>query len=182
MSVESSTVTTKSIRTALGIGGLLALILGILILVWPGKTAMVVAAMIAVYAIITGIAYVVISFRAKSKGGFARVGHFLLGLLFLVAGIFAFVNLGATTVWLAAMLGIMVGIMWIVEGVVALSTLSDAPSKVVTAIFAVLSIIAGLMLVFSPYYIVALWWMLGISFVVLGILQIFRALRFGRSR
>ena len=32
---------TNGIRTALGVGGVLSLILGILILVWPGKTAMV---------------------------------------------------------------------------------------------------------------------------------------------
>ena len=34
----------NGIRTALGIGGVLSVIVGILILAWPGKTAMVVTA------------------------------------------------------------------------------------------------------------------------------------------
>lgn len=182
MSNDAAMTTTKSIRIALGIGGLLALILGILILFWPKELASALTAMIAIYAIITGIAYAVISFRSKSKGAFARIGHFLLGLLFIIAGVFAFVNLGMTTAWLAMMIGIMVGIMWLVEGVVALSTLSDSPSKAVSAIFAVLSIIAGIMLVFSPLYVIALWWMLGISFVILGLVQIVRAFKFGRNK
>lgn len=182
MSATLSSSSTKSIRWALRIGGLLAVIVGVLILVWPGRTAMVVAAMIAVYAILSGIAYVFAAFRAKEETtGLARIGHLLLGLLFVAAGVVAFFNLTATTVWLAVMLGIMVGIMWIVEGVVALTTVSHAPSKAVTIIFAILSIIAGLLMVFSPFYVIALWWMLGISFVVLGLVQLFRSFKFGNA-
>ena len=86
----------------------------------------------------------------------------LLGILFIIAGIVAFLNLGAATAWLAVFLGILVGILWIVEGIVALSTLGDAASKGWTVFFAIISIIAGIVLLFSPIWGAAvLWWLLG---------------------
>ncbi len=172
----------NGIRTALGVGGVLAVIVGILILVWPAKTAMVVTAIIAIYAIAAGLVYAGLGIFSKQKGGWARVGHILLGVLFIIAGIVALFNLGATTTWLAVFLGILVGIMWIVEGIVSLSTLGDAASKAWTIFFAILSIIAGIILLFSPVWGVAvLWWLLGIALIVLGILNIIRAFRFGKS-
>ena len=168
----------NGVRTALGIGGVLAVIVGILILVWPGKTAMVVTAIIAIYAIAAGLVYAGLGIFSKTKGGWARAGHIVLGVLFIIAGVVAFLNLGATTAWLAIFLGILVGIMWIVEGIVSLSTLGDAASKTWTIIFAIISIIAGVVLLFSPLYIVALWWLLGISLIVLGIVNVIRAFTF----
>jgi uncharacterized membrane protein HdeD (DUF308 family) len=120
---------TNGIRTALGLGGALSVILGIVILVWPGKTAMVVTAIIAIYAIVAGLVYAGMGIFATGKGGWSRVGHVLLGVLYVVAGIVAFSNLGLAALSLAVFLGILVGIMWVIEGVVALSTLDLAPSR-----------------------------------------------------
>ncbi len=175
--VERSAV--NGIRTALGIGGIIALIVGILILVWPGKTAMVVTAIIAIYAIAGGLVYAGLGIFTRSMGGWARVGHIVLGVLFIIAGIIAFVNLADTTGWFAVFLGILVGIMWIVEGVVSLTTVAGAASKGWSIFFAVISILAGITLLFSPLFGAAvLWWLLGIALVVLGIMQILRAFTF----
>lgn len=171
----------NAIRIALGIGGVLALITGIVILVWPGRSAMVVAAIVAIYAIATGLAYAGLGIFSKTKGGWSRIGHILLGVLFIVSGIVAFANLGATAVWLAVFLGVLVGVMWIVEGVVSLSTLGQATTKVWTVVFATISIIAGITLVTSPLWGAGvLFLMLGISAIVLGIAQIIRAFTFGK--
>ncbi|HWM17117.1 MAG TPA: DUF308 domain-containing protein [Microbacterium sp.] len=183
MSTESAAEKSavNGIRTALGIGGVLAVIVGILILAWPGKTAMVVTAIIAIYAIAAGLVYAGLGIFSKTKGGWARIGHIVLGILFIIAGVVAFLNLGAATEWLALFLGILVGILWIVEGIVALSTLGDAASKGWTVFFAIVSIIAGIVLLFSPLWgAVVLWWLLGISLIVLGIIQIVRAFTFGK--
>lgn len=181
MSTESAAEKSvvNGVRTALGIGGVLAVIVGILILAWPGKTAMVVTAIIAIYAIAAGLVYAGLGIFSKSKGGWARVGHIALGILFIIAGVVAFLNLGATAAWLALFLGILVGTMWIVEGIVSLSTLGDAASKGWTIFFAIVSIIAGIVLLFSPLWgAVVLWWLLGISLIVLGIIQVVRAFTF----
>lgn len=172
---------TNGIRTALGISGVLSIILGTLILVWPGKTAMVVTAIIAIYAIAAGLVYAGLGIFSAGKDGWSRIGHILLGVLFVISGIVAFMNLGATTAWLAIFLGILVGIMWIVEGVVALSTLSVAPSKGWTVFFAIISIVAGITLLFSPLWgALVLWWLLGIAALVMGVIQVFRAFSFGK--
>jgi uncharacterized membrane protein HdeD (DUF308 family) len=172
----------NGIRTAFGVGGVIALIVGILILVWPAKTAAVVTAIIAIYAIAGGLVYAGLGIFSKSMGGWSRVGHIVLGILFIIAGVIAFLNLGATTVWLAVFLGILVGIMWIVEGIVALTALGGSRSKGWSIFFAIISIIAGIVLLFSPFWGAAvLWWLLGISLVVLGIIQIVRAFTFSNA-
>lgn len=172
---------TNGIRTALGLGGALSVILGIVILIWPGKTAMVVTAIIAIYAIVAGLVYAGMGIFATGKGGWSRVGHVLLGVLYVVAGIVAFSNLGLAALSLAVFLGILVGIMWVIEGVVALSTLDLAPSRGWTIFYAIISIIAGITLLFSPLWgAVVLWWLIGISAVVMGIVQIGRAFSFGK--
>ncbi len=179
-SLEKSAV--NGIRTALGVGGVLAVIVGILILAWPGKTAMFVTVIIAVYAIAAGLVYAGLGIFSKTKGGWARVGHILLGLLFIIAGIVMLLNLQSATGWFAVVFGILVGIMWIVEGIVSLSTLGDAGSKGWTIFFAIISIIAGVLVLFSPLWgAVVLWWLLGIALIVLGIINIVRAFTFGKG-
>lgn len=181
MSAESPAAKTavNGIRTAFGVGGLVALIVGIIILIWPGHAAVALTAVIAAYAIVGGLVYAGLGIFSKSMGGWARVGHIILGILFIIAGIIAFTELAQTAVWLAVFIGILVGIMWIVEGVVALTALGTSTSRGWSLFFAILSIIAGIILLFSPLWgAIVLWWLLGISLVVLGIIQMIRAFTF----
>jgi uncharacterized membrane protein HdeD (DUF308 family) len=178
MSTESSAERSaiNGIRTALGIGGILAIIAGLFIIFQPANAAFVVTVVIAIYAIAAGLVYAGLGIFSKQKGGWARVGHIALGILFIVAGIIALVNLQQATAWLAVFVAILVGIMWLVEGIVALSTLGDARSKVWSIIFAIISIIAGLYLLFNALAgAIVLWWILGIALVVLGIINVVRA-------
>ena len=80
----------NGIRTALGLGGLIALIVGIIILAWPGHAAVALTAVVAAYAIVGGLVYAGLGIFSKSMGGWARVGHIVLGVLFVIAGIIAF--------------------------------------------------------------------------------------------
>jgi uncharacterized membrane protein HdeD (DUF308 family) len=181
MSAETSARSTavNGIRTALGVGGVIALIVGIIILVWPGHAAVALTAVIAAYAIVAGLVYAGLGIFSKTMGGWSRVGHIILGIVFVIAGIIAFTELAIAAAWLALFIGVLVGIMWIVEGVVALTTLGSATSKGWSLFFAILSIIAGIILLFSPLWgAIVLWWLMGISLVVLGIIQIVRAFTF----
>lgn len=178
-SIEKSAV--GAIRTALGLYGLIALVVGVLILVWPGKTAAVVTAIIAIYAVLGGIAYAALGVFSDLKRGWARIGAIVLGGLFVLAGFLALLNLGASTAWLATFIAIVVGILWVIEGIVALTTLDRSRSRGWSIFFAIVSVLAGLVLIFSPLSIVTLWWLLGIFLVVIGALQIVRAFAFGRG-
>ena len=170
------------IRTALIISGALTALVGLLILIWPGRTAMVVVALVAIYTILAGLVYAGIGIFSEHRGGWSRAGHLLLGVLFVLAGVFAFINLPAATAGFGVFVGVLVGALWIMEGVVALSTLGDSPSKLWTAFYGILSILAGIVLLFAPMWGAAvIWLMIGVGAIVLGVLQLVRAATFGRS-
>lgn len=172
----------KSIRVALAISGAIALIAGIVLLVWPGKTLVLVTGIIASYLVIAGIVYVGLGLFSGKKGGWARAGHIVLGLLYIVAGVIGFLNLQQTAATLALITVIFIGVSWIVDGVVSLTLLHKDGSRAWTIIYAIFSIVAGLIVIFSPLLAaIALWWILGITLVVLGVIQIVRAITLGRD-
>ena len=171
---------SDGVRTAIGVGGLIAVVLGLLIIFFPlksGEVALqIVAANIAAYALVVGVVYIGSSIFSRTLGGWARTGHILLGLLYIVGGIIMMVNLGATAVVLAIFLSVTVGILWLFEGVLALTMLKQSSNKVWTVIYAIVSIVAGVVLLFSPFMgAITLWLLLGISMVVLGVVQVVRA-------
>ncbi len=170
-----------AVRVALGVSGAISLVVGILILVWPGRTAEVAVGIVAVYAIAAGLVYAAMGIFSRSLHAWGRIGHILLGVLFVVAGIFALLNLTAATASFALVVGLLIGILWIVEGVVALSALGAAGSRGWTIFFAIVSILAGIVLLFSPLYVGLLWLFVGASLLVLGVFQIVRAFTFGRG-
>lgn len=99
--------------------------------------------------------------------------------MFLAAGILAFTDLDNSTVLLASFVAIMIGIVWVAEGVVALTTLSRSPNRLVSGGYAVLCVIAGVLVLFGPFTFASiLWLILGISLMVLGAIQALRAFSF----
>lgn len=172
----------NSVRTALGVSGAVALIIGIIIVFWPRTAAAGLTVLLAISLLVSGIAYLSVGIFAKGIGGGARALDIVFGVLLIVAAIIAFANLAGTAAFLAVFLGILVGIAWIVEGAVALAQLGDAPSRGWGVFFGILSIVAGIVLLFSPLWgIVVLFLLAGISLIVLGIVQLVRAFTFGRG-
>lgn len=166
----------KGARLALLIGGLIAVAFGIAVLAWPTKTAVALTGVIALYAVIAGIVYVAIGIIATPLGTGGRIGHALLGVLYIIAGIYAFSSLKESAAFLGVFLTVLVGVMWIIEGFTALFALGQADSTFLTIVFAIVSVLAGFSLVSAPVWGAGfLWWFLGISLVVLGILNVIRA-------
>ncbi|UOR01672.1 DUF308 domain-containing protein [Leucobacter allii] len=170
------------LRIALGVGGLIAVVLGLLIMFFPVKSGAVamqlVAAVMSAYALVVGAVYIGTSIFSKTLGGWARTGHILLGVLYLVGGIVMLVNLGATAAVLTLFLSFTVGALWIFEAVVAFSLVKTSRNKAWTVISGIISLLAGLALLLSPLLgAVTLWLLLGVSMVVLGAVQVVRALR-----
>ena len=179
-SLTKSTVNT--VRVALGLSGVVALLIGILIVFWPNKAAAAITVLLAIYLLIAGLAYVGIGIFAKGISGGARAIDIILGVLFVVGAIVAFANIATAAATLAILIGLLVGIAWIIEGVVTLVQVGDAPSRAWAIFFAIISIIAGITLLFSPLWgAVLLFVLAGIALIVLGIVQIVRAFTFGRG-
>ncbi|AYG02321.1 DUF308 domain-containing protein [Gryllotalpicola protaetiae] len=179
---EQARSLSGSLRTGLAVSGAVSAVIGILILVWPGHTAAVVTAVIAAWAVVGGIIYVALGLFAAALSGWAKAGHIILGALFIIGGIIAFTRLGAATTALFIFVGVLVGILWVIQGIAALATLGSARFKVPTLLFALLSIVVGIILLFSPLYSVVLWLWLGIALLVLGVLQIVRAITWTNRR
>jgi len=170
-----------AVRTALGVSGALSLVIGLLVLLWPDRTAQVLVGIVSIYVIIAGLVNIGIGLFWRS--GWTRIGYIVLGVLFIVAGIFSFANLAETTAWFGIFIGTLVGILWIIEGVVSLTTVGhNSKARAWTIFFAIVSILAGVVLLFSPLLgAVTLLLLIGISLVILGVFQIVRAIQFGKA-
>lgn len=161
--------------------GAVLLIIGVLILVWPGHTAKAITALLAIGVLFTAIGNAAIALTPGLPGR-ARVLAAIVAILFAWAGIWALFNLGSTTVGLAFVVGLFIGISWIIDGITTLVTLGDAPSRVWAAIYGIISIVAGAILLIGPITgATIIWLILGITLVVMGILQIVRGMRFGNQ-
>lgn len=172
----------NSVRIALGISGVVALVIGVVMTFWPDKAAAVIAILLGVYFVIAGLAYLGIGIFSKGISGGARAIDIILGIVLLVGGIFALANISGTTQFLVVFLGLLIGIVWIIEGIVTLVQVGDAPSRGWAIFYGILGVIAGIVLLFAPVWgIVVLFIITGISLIILGIVQIVRAFTFGRG-
>ncbi|MBO1901467.1 DUF308 domain-containing protein [Leucobacter weissii] len=168
------------VRVFLGISGLISLVLGILILANPVKTGaglvLIVTVLLAIYLVGVGVIYLGSGIFSKSLEGWPRIGTILLGLLYIVGGIIIFANVSASATVFAVFLSVLIGVLWIIEGVFVFTTLKTSGHRVLTVVYGVISIIAGLVLIFSPLLgAVTLWLLIGISLIVLGAVQVVRA-------
>lgn len=165
----------KGVRTGLIVSGVLTALIGVFMLVWPEKTALVFTYVLGAYAIIAGIVYFGLSFIG-GLSGWARVGHILVGIVFFAAGLTAFLNPAPSAIAFAAVVIIMLGIVWIMEGIAALSALSVSVSKGWTIFYAIVSILGGIALFIAPLWFAPILWLwIAIALIVLGIVQIVRA-------
>ncbi|MEV1129634.1 DUF308 domain-containing protein [Agromyces sp. NPDC049794] len=184
-SLDSANLSKSSIntvRTALGVSGAAALIIGLLITFWPKGSAIALTVMVGIYFLIAGIAYLGLGIFSKGITGGARALDIILGVLFIISGIIVLVSPTESAIILGIFLGVFVGILWIIEGVVALAQSSDSPSKGWAIFFGILSVVAGITLLFSPLWgAVVLFIITGIALIILGIMQIVRAFTFGRG-
>jgi uncharacterized membrane protein HdeD (DUF308 family) len=94
----------KSASTSLILLGVLAIIVGILALAWPGVTVFTLVVLFAVYAFIDAGLQAMYAFSSGTAG--PVFGHLLLGLIDLAAGVVALVWPGPTALVLVLIVGI----------------------------------------------------------------------------
>jgi uncharacterized membrane protein HdeD (DUF308 family) len=98
--------------------GVLAAIMGIVVLAWPAATSLAVLYIIAFWAIITGVADIAGAFMKGHTGG-QRVWLLVVGLLGIVVGIIFLVNPGSgilALLWLAGIYLVVLGVLRIIAG------------------------------------------------------------------
>jgi len=157
--------------------GVVTLILGIIVAFKPGGSLNVVAVLLGVLALISGIFQLV---RVFDRAEPHRVWLGISGFVFVVVGVVLIRHLHLTV----ALIGLLVGITWIVQGVAALiAAFSGAREGAVWwGVFGAISLIAGIVVTANPSTsITVLAALLGIWFIVMGVFEIIGAFLIRRA-
>ena len=171
----------NAIRGVYGVLGVMAIVLGIALLIWPGVTLKIAAVALGAYFVVSGVVRIVTAIVELGLPGGWRVLDILVGLLLSVGGVVMLKNSALSGATLAVVVTMVVGVGWMMEGVMALVESWRMPSSAWAVIYALISIIAGCVMLFCP--VASTGWMIifgGCALVVLGIVAIVRAFTFGK--
>jgi uncharacterized membrane protein HdeD (DUF308 family) len=171
--------------------GLTSLILGIVALVWTEKTLEILGVLFLIYLIVFGIVRIVQALFVGGPGG-ARVLVGLTGVIMLILAwmVFNFSEslqdatgvgkLEGAAIGSALLLGIFIGVAWLISGVtqlfLAIENKGD-PGRGWAIFLGIISIIAGLILIFVPLEVAVLIWVAAIFLIIIGIVEMFNAFR-----
>ncbi|MEU0505600.1 HdeD family acid-resistance protein [Nocardia sp. NPDC004278] len=154
--------------------GILAVILGVMILVWPDVTLAAAGIIFGIYLVASGFLQLMAAFGTFASTGM-RVLAFISGVLSIIIGVFCFRDELASIL----LLGLWIGIGWLFRGIAVLvAAISEPamPGRVWTGIFGVITAIGGVVLIAWPVRsvatlaLVAGWWL-----IILGIAEIITA-------
>ncbi|OBH04098.1 hypothetical protein A5696_05355 [Mycobacterium sp. E2699] len=155
------------------VSGTLSLIVGAVILAWPGISILVAAVAFGVYLLIAGVTQVVFAFSLHVSAG-GRILLFISGAASLILAVLAFRHFGEG--YAVLLLAIWIGIGFIFRGVATtVSAISDPalPGRGWSIFVGVISLLAGVVVLASPFAsIVTLAIVVGVWFVVIGVFEI----------
>jgi uncharacterized membrane protein HdeD (DUF308 family) len=158
--------------------GALTLILGVVVSFHPTGSLNVVAVLLGILMILSGIFHLI---RVFDRQEMHRVWLGIAGLMFIVVGVILIRHLHLTR----AIIGLVIGITWIVQGLAALigGISSDArEGRAWWIAFGVISLIAGIVVAATPASsLTFLAVLLGIWFIIMGIFEIIGGLMLRRE-
>lgn len=161
---------------------IVAIVAGVCLLAWPGHTLAVVAVILGLYFIVDAIVRLVALFRIKGISDGWRVLQILLSILVLVAGILVLRAPVASGAWLSIYLTILIGISWILEGMMSFATAAAQLAPGWSIFYGLLSIIAGVVVLASPIWSAEFFIIFaGVSLIVLGVSAAVRAFALPKS-
>ena len=152
--------------------GVVTLILGVIVSFHPTGSLNVVAVLLGILMILSGIFHLIRVFDPRERH---RVWLGIAGLLFIVIGVVLIRHLHLTR----ALIGLVIGITWIVQGLTALIAgisggVREGRAWWIT--FGVISLIAGIVVAATPAdSVTVLAVLLGIWFIIMGIFEIIGA-------
>jgi uncharacterized membrane protein HdeD (DUF308 family) len=155
------------------ISGVLSLIVGVVVLAWPGISVLTAAVAFGIYLLITGAAQVVFAFSLHVSAG-SRILLFISGAASLILAVLAFRHFGQG--YAVLLLAIWIGIGFIFRGVATtVSAIHDPhlPGRGWSIFIGVITLIAGIVVLGSPLEsILTLALVVGVFFVVIGVFEI----------
>jgi uncharacterized membrane protein HdeD (DUF308 family) len=157
--------------------GVLAVILGVVMLVWPGPSIEVAAALFGVYLVVSGVAMLILAFALPAASGGSRFLYFISGAVSVILGILAFRHFGEG--YAILLLAIWIAIGFIFRGVSAVAlaiSYPRFPGRGWSIFFGIVSILAGFVVLAYPFdSIVTLALVVGIWLIILGVMEVISA-------
>ncbi|MGC0330968.1 uncharacterized membrane protein HdeD (DUF308 family) [Streptomyces sp. SAI-170] len=162
--------------------GVASLILGVLVLVWPGASLFAAGILFGLYLVISGVFQLVAAFGTHRTTAL-RVLAFISGALSILLGLFCFRGPMQSILLLA----LWIGIGWLIRGITqTLAAASDGsmPARGWQILLGVLTFLGGIVLIDSPFESVAVLTLVGgIWLVAVGAVEIVTAIVMrGRAR
>jgi uncharacterized membrane protein HdeD (DUF308 family) len=155
------------------ISGVLSLIVGVVVLAWPGISVLTAAVAFGIYLLITGAAQVVFAFSLHVSAG-SRILLFISGAASLILAVLAFRHFGQG--YAVLLLAIWIGIGFIFRGVATtVSAIHDPnlPGRGWSIFLGAITLIAGIVVLGSPLQsIITLALVVGVFFVFIGAFEI----------
>lgn len=161
--------------------GVIAILFGIMAMVWPGITAIALAVLWGIWALIDGVVNLAAAFQAGATGKGWKIFY---GVVSVIAGLVAIIHPFDAALVLTWILGIWFIVTAIFQGVGAFSSTRTQP-RWMLLVTAVLSLVIGILFVARPgvgILSIVLW--VGIVAIIWGIFLIiaaFAARRLGRD-
>lgn len=150
--------------------GVLGIIAGVLALVWPHATLLLVALTFGIFLLFIGAGDLVAAFGAKDSSGAARFFFGVLGVLAIVAGIILIIHPDSSLLTAAWVLGLWFAISGVVQLV---QGFSNPIGRGFNIVFGLIGLIAGVIVLVNPGVgIVTLILIVSISFIVRGAVAI----------
>ena len=166
-------------KWALILRGILAIVFGILVWVWPGLSLLVLIILFGIFAIASGIVALGAAFKAYRR----HHGWWLLavsGVLCIAAGIVAFIWPNETAIVLLYIVAIWAVVTGVAEIAAAFTPGRTSTDEWLLVLSGVLSIIFGILLfIFPRPGLLALVWLVGIYAILYGITLIVSAFSVG---
>ena len=158
--------------------GIMAILLGIIALVWPSMTLVVLAIMIGIWLVMDGVGRLVNAFALRRLAGSDRLLIGLFGLLSLVAGVIALWNPFATLGALAILMAIWLIVAGVGEITTAIAIRKAVKGEWLLVISGILAIILGIVVFAMPgASLVTIALLVGINALILGIFLVVSAFR-----
>ncbi len=159
------------------IRGVVAIVFGILAVVWPRLTALALALLFGAYALVDGVGMLIEAFRLHDATG-RRVAYLIAGLVGAGVGILTLVWPGIT----ALVLVVMIGVWAIVTGALDIWAATQRGIDWMLALVGVLSLVAGVLLLIRPGVgAIAIAQVIGLYALVSGVLILVDVWRARRS-
>jgi uncharacterized membrane protein HdeD (DUF308 family) len=161
----------------LALRGVVAILFGIVAVLWPGITLSALAILFGAFVLVEGVVTLTSAFGRVDSG--RRVARVLLGLVSIVAGVLTMVWPGVT----ALVLVVLIGAWALVAGALDIYAASRAPAQWGLVVLGVVSMVAGALVLVRPYagaFAVAI--VIGFYAIVAGALRIAEAWRLHREQ